>query len=211
MKLFVVRHGETEWNKEEIFRGHIDVPLNENGRLQAKLAAQRLRDQKIQAIYTSPLSRAEETARAIGKVHDITPLREPAFTDLNFGQWQGLSHHQVRASYPELYRQWKNTPHLVTFPRGENLAAVSQRAMSALWEITARHEEDESIAIVTHRVVAKIIILGILGLSNENFWKIRQDTCAINGFELAGPNTYHVLFLNDTCHLREASTVRADF
>ena len=102
-EIILVRHGETEWNVAEIFRGRIDVELNETGIKQAELLAEYLSNVKIDAIYSSPLKRALKTAEIVAGSHKLDINITPGLTDFNYGKWQGLSHQEVKDKYKELY------------------------------------------------------------------------------------------------------------
>ena len=204
--LFLVRHGRTGWNKEQIFRGHKDVPLDEVGREEARLAGERLRGEGIMGVFSSPLSRARETAEAVARFHKIEVQVLEGLNDLNFGEWEGMSRHEVEERYPDLCAQWQGAPHEVIFPGGEGLATVRIRAMKAVEDIIKQHPQ-EGVALVSHRVVLKVLICALLGLDNSHFWNIAQDTTAINCFYHRN-GTWICNFLNDTCHVKEVGGER---
>ena len=198
--LFLVRHGRTGWNKEQIFRGTKDIPLDEVGKEEARLVGERLKGEGISAVYSSPLSRAKETAEAIAGFHNVEVQVMAGLTDLHFGEWEGLSLKKVQKQYPDLYQRWLKAPHQITFPGGEGLDAVRSRAREAVEDIITRHPQ-EGVALVSHRVVLKVLICALLGLDNSHFWNIAQDTTAINCFHHRN-GTWICNFLNDTCHLK---------
>jgi len=208
--LYLVRHGQTAWNKEEVFRGRADIPLNETGRKEALLTGQYLRGVSMDSIYSSPLSRALETAEAIARYQGKEVQILEGLIDIDFGGWQGISHEVVRERYPELYRQWKESPHLVRFPEGENLEEVRKRALEAIRGVIRDHSDD-NLVMVSHRVINKIAICGLLGLDDSHFWQIGQDTGCIDVLEFEEGFTLRCL--NDTSHLRsiEGERVRIDF
>ncbi len=179
-EIILARHGETEWNVGEIFRGRIDVALNETGIRQAELLAEHLSNVKIEAIYSSPLKRALKTAEAISRHHKLDIEIAPGLIDLDFGHWQSLSHQEVREKYKELYAQWISHPDRVTMLAGESLNDVRERATGVVNEVIAKH--DGTAVLVSHRVVNKVLICALLGLDNSHFWNIRQDTCGITIF-----------------------------
>ncbi|MBI4304381.1 MAG: histidine phosphatase family protein, partial [Chloroflexi bacterium] len=190
---------ETEWNVEEIFRGRIDVGLNERGRKQAELLAEYLSESKLEAVYSSPLQRALVTARAIASHHNLEVIVSPGLIDFDFGQWQGLSLREVRLKYAELYHEWTTHPERVKIPGGETLDAIRERAMEVVEEVVAKHKG--TVVLVSHRVVNKVLILALLGLDNSHFWNIKQDTCGISIFSYE--NRRFVLTRhNDTSFLR---------
>ena len=200
-EVILIRHGETDWNREQVFRGRIDVALNEVGLTQARAVQESLKDSEIDGIYSSPLSRAVETASIVGENRNVEVRVEEGFIDIDFGAWQGLSHQKVKEEYKDLYETWLTQPHLVTFPDGESLEDVRRRSMETL-EKVIKNNPEKTLALVSHRVVLKVLLCTILGLELSHFWYLRQDTCAINRVEHKDGNFFLTL-LNDTCHLRE--------
>lgn len=199
--IILIRHGETDWNREQVFRGRIDVALNEVGVTQARAVQESLKDTEIDGIYSSPLSRAFETATIVGENRNVAVRGEEGFIDIDFGAWQGLSHQKVKEEYKDLYETWLAQPDLVTFPDGESLKEVRIRSMESLEEVIKNNPE-KTLALVSHRVVLKVLLCTILGLELSRFWYLRQDTCAINRVEYKDGN-YFLTLLNDTGHLRE--------
>jgi broad specificity phosphatase PhoE len=198
--IILIRHGETDWNREQVFRGRIDVALNEVGVTQARAVQDSLKDTEIDGIYSSPLSRAFETATIVGENRNVAVRGEEGFIDIDFGAWQGLSHQKVKEEYKDLYETWLAQPDLVTFPDGESLKEVRIRSMESLEEVIKNNPE-KTLALVSHRVVLKVLLCTILGLELSRFWYLRQDTCAINRVEYKDGN-YFLTLINDTCHLR---------
>jgi phosphoserine phosphatase len=199
-QIILVRHGRTPWNKDKIFRGTRDIPHDEVGQQEVALAGEWLKDETIDAAYCSPLSRARDTAQAIAQHHGLTVHDLPGIIDLNYGDWQGLPLAEVKVRYADLYRQWETAPHTVRFPHGETLDEVRTRALAAVDEVMARHP-GQTILLAAHRVVNKVLSAAFIGLDNSHFWRLGQDTAAINRFARVGI-TWHILLLNDTCHLR---------
>jgi broad specificity phosphatase PhoE len=199
-QIILVRHGQTPWNKDKIFRGSKDIPLNDTGREEARLAGEWLKDETIQAAYCSPLSRARDTGEAIARHHGLQVLDLPGLTDICYGDWEGLPLAEVKVKYADLYRQWETAPHTVRFPQGETLDEVKARALKAVEEVVPRHA-NQTILLAAHRAVNKVLIAALIGLDNSHFWRLGQDTTAINRFHRVG-DVWHIMGLNDTCHLR---------
>ena len=198
-EIILVRHGETEWNVAEIFRGRIDIELNETGIKQAALLAEYLGDLKINAIYSSPLKRALKTAEIITGYHKLDVEIAPGLIDFNYGKWQGLPHQEVKDKYKELYAEWISSPEWVKMPAGESLAEVGERARGVVDDVIAKYKG--TVALVSHRVVNKVLVCTLLGLDNSHFWNIRQDTCGITTFTYE--NGQFVLTKhNDTSYLK---------
>ncbi len=204
-RILLVRHGQTEWNRIERFRGRADVPLNEIGLAQAEATGRRVAGEwQPGAVYTSPLSRAVKTAEAIAKHFGLQVMQHPGLTDIDYGEWQGLTPEEARLRWPDEVDAWYNRPGLAHIPGGETLSDLRARAMQTVNELVARHA-GETFVLVGHTVINRIILLGVLGLGNERFWRIKQDTCAINVFEAEGGD-YTLVSMNDTCHLRAISS-----
>jgi probable phosphoglycerate mutase len=199
-RIILVRHGQTEWNRVERFRGRADIPLNETGLAQAEATGRRVAAEwQPYAIYTSPLSRSVKTAEAIAIHFDLPVQHHLGLADIDYGEWQGLSPEEVRQRWPEEIDAWYNRPHQARIPGGETLGDLSARAMKTIHEL-ATHHPGKTIVLVGHTVINRIILLGVLGLGNERFWRIKQDTCAINVFE-AEDGYFTLVLMNDTCHL----------
>lgn len=204
-RIVLVRHGQTEWNRRERFRGRADVPLNEAGLEQAEATGRRVAEEfQLEAVYASPLTRAMRTAEALGRPFGLPAVAHAPLVDIHYGQWEGLSPEEVRSRWPDLASAWYESPEEARIPGGEDLHQVRVRAMGAVSDLAARHR-GQTIALVSHTVVNRLILLGVLGLGNHRFWRLRQDTCAVNLFEAEGSD-YTLVRLNDTCHLRRSDT-----
>jgi len=199
-RFILVRHGQTEWNRLERFRGRADVPLNEVGLAQAEATGRRVAAEwRPAAVYSSPLSRAVKTAEAIARRCDRDVQHHPGLVDIDFGAWQGLTLAEARQNWPDEIDAWYNRPHLANIPGGEVLDKLRLRALQTVNELVDRHP-GETIVLVGHTVINRIILLGILRLGNERFWRLGQDNCAINVFE-AEDGDFTLVSMNDTCHL----------
>ncbi len=209
--ILLIRHGETAWNRGKIFRGLSDIPLNENGRAQARLLAKALASRRIDAAYSSLLCRARDTAQIVLEPHGIETAIHAGLTDFDYGQWTGLEDQIVAQKWPVEHARWLTTPHVIRPPGGDTLQEVFDRAFGAVKEIVQRHN-DQTVAIVAHRVVNKLLVLGVMTLGLERFPFIRQDNCCLNEFEQTEKG-YIIISLNDTSHLRQAGTnlLKADF
>lgn len=206
-----MRHGQTAWNKEEIFRGRSDVPLDEAGLRQAELAGEYFKEIEIHAIYSSPLSRAWQTAQKIAQFHKLEVQPLEGIIDMSFGNWEGHPHQEIQKNDREIYRQWREEPQRVRIPGGEGLEEVRVRAMAALEEVIQKHP-GKILVLVSHRVVCKVLICAILGLDNSHFWQIAQDPTAINLIQYKN-GKYIFSLMNETCHLKalEDKRIRTDF
>ena len=198
--IYLVRHGQTAWNKEEIFRGRTDISLDETGLKEAELAGQYFKGMEIHGIYSSPLSRAWQTAQKVAEFHNLKVQPLQGIVDMSFGNWEGRPHQEIQESDSKTYRQWVETPHLVRLPGGESLDDVRVRAMAAMEEVI-RKNTGKTLVLVSHRVICKVLICAILGLDNSHFWQITQDTTAINLIRHRN-GKYILSLMNETCHLK---------
>lgn len=199
-KVYIVRHGQTAWNLEEVFRGRADVPLDETGKNEVHLAGEALKDETLHAVYSSPLSRSMETAENIAKFHGLPVIPLEAIIDISYGEWEGVGLKEVQQQFPDLYALWIEEPHKIRFPKGETLDEVRSRIMGALEGLLLKHR-NENIVLVAHRAPNKVLCCALLGLDNSNFWRIQQDTASTNLF-VYKDKQWIVSFLNDTSYLK---------
>ena len=206
--LYLVRHGETPWNRDRIFRGREDIELSETGLLQACRVGTALAHRKVDQLYTSPLRRCQQTTLAIRSACNA-PIRALAgLTDVDYGQWAGKRDQDVAAAWADLHARYQRAPQDVTFPGGESLAAVQKRAVGAIDEALA--EPWSTAVVVTHRVVLKLILLACLGAPIDRFWSIRVDPCSLSAITVEGERRV-VCLANDIGHLRGIEGSAADF
>ena len=205
--ILLIRHGQTAWNREERFRGQVDLPLDERGLQQAEAVGQRVAGQwQPVAIYASSLQRTLQTAAAIARACGLRPawagLRttlHDGLLDINYGAFAGLTPDEAAHQYPDLAQAWRQAPHTVRFPDGESLADVRSRAETALAETVAKHP-GQTVVLVTHVVVCRLLLCSVLGLDNSHFWQFEPVTASISVFEIS-PESSVLLSVNDTCHL----------
>jgi probable phosphoglycerate mutase len=184
LRLLLVRHGETEWNRVARFQGGIDVPLNENGRKQAQQAAEFLKDVPIDFAVSSPMLRPKETAELILKNHPNIKLElQEKLKEINHGLWEGKLESEIKQEYADLLYQWQIAPETVQMPEGENLQQVWDRAI-ACWDgiIEAAGVSDTELKtglVVAHDAINKVILCHVLGLSPASIWSIKQGNGAV--------------------------------
>ncbi|MBU1159512.1 MAG: histidine phosphatase family protein [Candidatus Thermoplasmatota archaeon] len=201
LELILIRHGETEWNKDRVFRGQMDMRLNATGIVQADVVADLLKDKVFDAIYTSPLKRAVVTARRIAKPHGIEIRETPGLSDMHFGLWQGLTEVQVKERFSSAYRKWNTNPAWMKVPGGETTRKAWKRINSQLREILFMHGTG-TVVIVSHRVPLKMMTAYLLKMKRGEITKIKHDPCAISIFDV--PDRYNIkaITLNDSSHLK---------
>jgi len=127
------------------------------------------------AVYSSPLSRAVQTAEAVARHFDLPVQPEPSLIDIDYGEWQGLTPDEARARWPEIVEAWYHAPQRAHIPGGETLEQVRARGVATVRTLAARHV-DQTLVLVGHTVINRAILLGIMGLNTDRFWHLRQDT-----------------------------------
>jgi len=182
LRLLLVRHAETDWNRERRYQGWRDTLLSETGRGQASALGQLLARERLAAVWSSPLARARETAQAIATPQALGVREAPAFKEMRFGDWEGLTSAEVSARFPALYREWRDTPHLVGVPGGETLAEVQNRVLLGLAELRAAHD-GETICLVAHGISIRVLILEALGLGLDRVWSLEVSSTGVSELE----------------------------
>jgi phosphoserine phosphatase len=199
-RIILVRHGHVDWLMPERFRGRAELPLSNRGRRQALAAAGYIAASwKPDAVYTSPLGRCRETGAAIAAPFRLEPQPIDGLADIDYGEWQGLTRDEAKQTWPDETQLWFRVPHLAAIPGGETLAVVLSRASAALRDIL-RHHPDQTVVLVGHDSVNRVLLLFTLELPLSRYWHLRQDPCGIN--ELIFDNgSFVVGSINQTQHL----------
>ena len=212
-RLLLVRHGETNWNKESRFQGIRDIPLNDNGRSQGRKASNFLKDVAIDFAVSSSMMRPKETAEIILEQHQGVELSTTSeLIEICHGLWEGMLESEIQAEYADLLQQWKDKPETVQMPEGENLQQVWDRGVSAWNKIVAEHSDTDSpqtILVVAHDAINKVIICYLLGLKPDNFWNIKQGNCCVSVVDYPqGASGQPVLqAINLTAHLSDGNII----
>jgi broad specificity phosphatase PhoE len=203
IRIFLIRHGETDWNRIRRFQGRSDLPLNQAGRDQARALALALKDESLMAMYSSPLSRAMETARLIKIFHTSTPLfEEEGLIEMDLGDFDGMEAQQWIDQYPNFQKAWLETPASVTMPGGENLQEVQARAIDTLERITRLYPSETTLLICSHNFVNLTILCYALNISLTRFRDLRQGTAALNILYKQGERWW-VKVVNERSHLQK--------
>lgn len=206
-KLYLVRHGQSAGNAEGRFGGHSPTPLSDLGRRQAELTAQALAVENINAIYSSDLFRAVQTAEPLAKLLDLPIIKTDAFRERNVGVLEGKTFDESKESHPEDYYALVNRKvhHVIT--KGESYRHLLRRTTGALREILSAHQ-GERVVIFSHTGAICFLTLYLLGAINRSTkqtpWLVTSN-CGVNRFEIRGRNNVRVLALNDTRHLLQVT------
>lgn len=205
MRLILVRHGETTWNRDGLIQGsRSDTELSEAGLDQAAKIAQALRREQITAVYTSPLQRAARTAHEVAKMCGLEASVIPDLQEIDAGELEGLSGPETLAQHGEFWTEWVNGNYSLVLPGGESLQQVQDRVWQQVENIRERHP-DGTVVIVSHLFVILTLICKALGIDISHFPRIRLSPGAINILDLS-PDGNRLITLNDTCHLEHDGT-----
>jgi broad specificity phosphatase PhoE len=161
--MLLVRHGETDWNRDNRFQGHADPPLNDRGREQARELASRLAGERVDAVYTSPLRRARETAEIIGAALVLPVAAHEGLREVDVGEWQGLTRDEIAARYPGAFARWLAYGH--GWEEGETYEEMAVRALAAVRDISAVHPGGR-LAVVTHGGPVRAVLAHSEGMTH---------------------------------------------
>ena len=180
-KLYLIRHGETDYNKALRFQGHTDIPLNREGLEQAQKMAAYFRTTPLAAVYSSTLQRACRTAEILGTVKNLTPVKVEAFREIHFGEWEGKNSSELRTQQASAWEDFFRNPATAKAPGGESMGELQNRAFPALRKMLASHPEGD-VALVAHGGVIRVLICAMLGLDVNRVWNIHVANAATTCF-----------------------------
>jgi broad specificity phosphatase PhoE len=180
-RIILVRHGETNWNREmRIQGGSSDCPLNERGRQQAESLALRLKEHQIEAIYSSPLRRALETVEAIAGGHKLDIVVEPSLREIEAGKLEGVTTAELGKRFSQVLIQDGVTSRI---PGGESLAELQQRSWGVIQRLSQQHNAGE-LVVVSHYFAILSIVCSVLMLPLDNITRLRLSTGSISVISL---------------------------
>ncbi|HEY0263697.1 MAG TPA: histidine phosphatase family protein [Granulicella sp.] len=199
-KIILTRHGHVDWIAPERFRGRAELSLSALGERQAEALGQRVaKSWKPDAIYTSPLSRCVRTGEAISRAIGTAAGTLGNLMDTDYGEWQGLTHEEVRSRWPDELRVWFEAPDLAAIPGGETLAAVLVRGIDVLQFVLRKHR-GQTVVLVGHDSINRILLIHALSLPLSRYWRIKQEPCCINELAVDG-ETFTIHRINESHHL----------
>ena len=200
MKLLLARHGETPWNAEGRYQGQSDIPLSSVGEAQARALGERLRGVPITRAVASPLGRARQTAEfALGERRAILST-DPGLMEIAHGTWEGLLASEIDARDPDRLQAWRVTPHEVLMPQGESLQHVFDRAWPALERAAEGLGADDTLLVVAHDAVNRVLLCHVLGIPFGRLWTFRQAPTTLNLLQGPSVDALEVVRLNDCSH-----------
>ena len=197
--VLLIRHGQTDWNVERRWQGHYDAPLNAAGREQACRLARRLSGWPIEAIYSSDLRRAAETAQILGDAVGLTPVLDPAWRELHVGAFEGHTREEIRERFPEAWARMSQG--FIQAPQGESLSELGQRVAPRFEQLLVEHEA-QMFAIVSHGATLRSLLGHVLGLDGGQLPRLTLAGNTGLSIVEARPGSPTVITrLNDITHL----------
>lgn len=210
LHIYLVRHGQTEWNVGGRFQGQSDIKLSEIGRKQAQLLTKYFPAHQLQAIYASTLERAKETANILAeRYHAPVHLRDD-LREMNFGDWEGLTFDEISKDWQNGGNEFFEHPEALMPPHGETFMEGQKRGIKALQDIMQQHTgEMEEIAIVAHGAILRTLIAYVLHIPIQYVWRMRQGNTAISRLTIYD-NNWMIDYMNNTSHLHLSADTQAE-
>lgn len=199
LRLVFIRHGSSTWNDERRIQGQLDPPLSDKGREQAKRLAERLRGSSVEALYSSDLRRARETAEVVGECVGRPPELWPELREVALGEWEGLKREEIVARYPKEWSRWASRPSWDIVPGGEGTEVFEARVGAAIDRLAERHPTGR-VLVVTHGGVIQVALLRVVGRSSNGLFPFTIDNTSLTVLQ-GSPERLVVGRVNDTCHL----------
>ena len=201
MRILLARHGETPWNAEGRYQGQEDIALSPTGEAQARSLGERLREVRIARAVASPLARARRTAElALGEARETMLAFDAGLMEIAHGEWEGLLASEIRERDGERLRAWREAPDTVQMPGGESLPQVLQRAWPAFERATTGLGADDTLLVVAHDAVNRVLLCRVLGIPLSRLWGFRQAPATLNLLEGPDIDRLDVVRLNDAGH-----------
>ncbi len=204
MKLILVRHGQTDWNRDGRCQGVADIELNDFGRLQIEELALSLRHEEIVAVYSSDLIRARDTAVEIARHHELEVKIDPDIREMDQGELEGLMFDEIRERYAHVLEEWRESPETLRLPKGESLVEVQARAWRAFQALQSRHM-GETVVAVSHNLTIMTLLCKISGDGLGSFRKYNMDAASKHTV-LCSNRGLSIEVFNDVSHLNSLST-----
>jgi broad specificity phosphatase PhoE len=199
-RLFLVRHGATQLSAEDRFAGATDVDLSDEGRAQASRLAERLRDDRVVAVYCSPLRRTRDTAALVAIPHGLEPIEDAGLREIDHGHWEGLTRSEVETRYHDEYVRWEEDPFTFAPQGGECGLDVMARALPVIRRIVETHR-GQNVVVVSHKATIRLVISSLLGFDARGYRdRLDQAPACLNVLDFKDPVRARLMLFNDVSH-----------
>jgi len=199
-RVFLVRHGATVLSAEDRYAGSVDVALSDEGRAQARALGRRLAGEPLAAVYASPMSRAQDTARLIADRRGLDVTTVPEMRETDHGHWEGKTREEIRAAFPDEYARWERDPFTFAPSCGETGLQVLARALPAFLAIVGGHA-DRSVLIVSHKATIRLVIGELLGVELRGYRdRLDMSPCGLNILDVKSGAEARLVLFNDVSH-----------
>lgn len=199
-RVLLIRHGATVLSAEDRFAGATDVDLSDEGRKQARALGERLSDEKITAVYASPMKRTRETASLVANERALEVRVEDGLREIDHGKWEGMTRKEVEAHRAEEYAAWEEDPFTFAPEGGENGLSVMARALPAIRAIVKRHP-NEAVAVISHKATIRLVLSSLLGIDPRGYRdRLDQAPACLNVVDFKDAVRARLMVYNDTSH-----------
>jgi probable phosphoglycerate mutase len=199
-RLYLVRHGATQRTAEDRFSGAVGVELSDEGRRQAERLGERLDAEHIGFVYSSPLSRAVDTARIVARACRLEPILRDGLREIDHGHWEGLTRREVEERFPDEYGAWEEDPFTFSPQGGESGVAVLARALPVIREIVTAHP-GQRVLVVSHKATLRLVLSSLLGFDARGYRdRLDQAPACLNVVAFKDPVRARLMLFNDTSH-----------
>ncbi len=204
-RIYLVRHGATDLTAEDRFAGSSDVPLSDEGRSQVACLAVRLKRERLDAVYASPLGRTMETARTLALPHGLEPIAEPGLREIDYGHWEGLQRSEIESTFQAEYAAWQEDPFVIAPRGGESGVNVLNRALPAMRAIVERHRH-RTVLLVSHKGTNRLLVSSLLGFDMRGYRdRLEQSPAALSILDFMSEVRVRLRLFNDISHYEDIS------
>jgi len=199
-RVLLVRHGATTLSAEDRFAGATDVDLSDEGRRQAQMLGERLKEEKIAAVFASPMKRTRDTAALASAPHKLDIKTHPGLREIDHGRWEGLTRKEVEATFQDEYASWEEDPFTFAPEGGESGLSVIGRALPALRDIVKLHK-DQTVLVVSHKATIRLVLSSLLGIDPRGYRdRLDLSPACLNVVDFKDPARARLMLYNDTSH-----------
>lgn len=199
-RIYLIRHGATPSTEEDRFSGAENVHISDEGREQVTRLAQRLQDDRIDAIYSSPLDRTMETANILAQPHGLTPIPKEGLREISHGHWEGLLRSEVEERFGEEYEAWESDPFTFAPEGGDSGISALARALPVIREIVVKHK-NKTVIVVSHKATIRLLISSLLGFDERGYRdRLDQAPACLNILDFKDAVHARLMLFNDISH-----------